>query len=194
MEPETLTTNSDTHLLERIQKGDDAALVALLDKYKPLMMSIVRREVPAYAVEDVYLDARAAIVVRFRRNPHGIRAVDKWVKQVTRSKCLYFGRHLAKEQEAFAIATDLYRVAEEQESRRHLSRDMSDEEKAMAVIRKLGSKYIEVARLREQGLTFPEIGVRLNIPENTAKSRWRKIRQIVFKHFGVPFPPKNDKS
>ncbi len=84
MEPETLTTNSDTHLLERIQKGDDAALVALLDKYKPLMMSIVRREVPAYAVEDVYLDARAAIVVRFRRNPHGIRAVDKWVKQVTR--------------------------------------------------------------------------------------------------------------
>ncbi len=116
------------------------------------------------------------------------------MKQVTRSKCLDFGRQLAKEQDAFAIATDLYRVAEEQESRRYLSRDMSDEEEAMAVIRKLGSKYVEVARLREQGLTFPEIGVRLNIPENTAKSRWRKIRQIVFKHFGVPFPPKNDKS
>ncbi len=36
----------DALLLERIQKWGDAALVALVDKYKPLLMSIVCGEVP----------------------------------------------------------------------------------------------------------------------------------------------------
>ncbi len=67
-----MTTDLDARLLEHIQKRDDTALVELIAKYRLLMMSIVRREVPLYAVEDVYLEARAAIVGRFRRNPNGI--------------------------------------------------------------------------------------------------------------------------
>ena len=189
-----MITDSDAHLLERIQKGDDTALVALIERYKPLMLTIVRGEVPAYAVEDVYLDARAAMVVRFRRNPNGIRAVDKWVKQVTRSKCIEFGRQLAKEQEVHAIAEDLYKAAEDRELHRHLSRDVPDEEEAMAVIKALGSKYVEVAVLRAAGYTLSEIGKRLRIPKDTAKSRWWKIRERVHEHFGLPFPPKNEKS
>ncbi len=188
-----MTTDSDAHLLERIQKGDDTALVALIERYKPLMLTIVRGEVPAYAVEDVYLDARAAIVGRFRRNPNGIREVSQWVKQVTRSKCLEFRRHLAKEQEVHAIAIDIRWDAEERESRRHLSGDMPDEEEAMRVIKRLGSKYVEVAVLRAAGYTLSEIGERLRIPKDTVKSRWWKIRRRVHEHFGVPFLQKNEK-
>ena len=62
------------------------------------------------------------------------------------------------------------------------------------IVEEMGSIYVEVFELWEQGLTEAESAAVLKkIPPNTVKSRRNKIRKVVREHLGVSLPPKKRK-
>ena len=61
------------------------------------------------------------------------------------------------------------------------------------VVEEMGSIYVEVFELWEQGLTEAESADVLKIPPNTVKSRRNKIRKVVRERLGVSLLSKNRK-
>lgn len=82
-----LSELEDILFIQRIQNGDESAIDALMLRYKPLLMKIIGSEVGTENAEDVFQEICLAVVQRIRNNPQGIRTIDKWLKQVARSKC-----------------------------------------------------------------------------------------------------------
>ena len=62
-----------------------------------------------------------------------------------------------------------------------------------ADLEEMGSIYKDVIELWLEGWTFVEIGAKLGISENTAKSRKRIFVDRLRKHFGVSPPNKKPK-
>ena len=61
------------------------------------------------------------------------------------------------------------------------------------VVEEMGSIYVKVFELWEQGLTEAESAAVLKILPNTVKSRRNKIRKVVRERLGVSLPPKKRK-
>ncbi len=176
-----LNYSSDIILLERIQNGDDIALVQLINKYKALLWKIIHDEIPDInAREDVFADTRLAIIQRLRKNANGIRAVDKWIKQVARSKCKEYWRQTKKRHEVTELAEELYDTA--QNSIQHWEPLWSE---VLEITYKMGPIYVEMVEWWLQGWTAAEIGKHLGIPEGTVKSRQNTIRREIRDHFSV---------
>ncbi|MCY4567555.1 MAG: sigma-70 family RNA polymerase sigma factor [Candidatus Poribacteria bacterium] len=179
MESQDLNYFSDIALLERIQNGDDIALVQLINKYEALLWKIIHGEIPDVdAREDVFADTRLAIIQRFHRNSKGIHAVDKWIKQVARSKCKEYWRQAKKRQEVATLAEELYDGT--QNCPQHWEQLWSE---VLEVVHKLGPIYVEMVEWWMQGWTAAEIGKHLGIPEGTVKSRQNTIRREVRAYF-----------
>ena len=196
METEYLINLSDGILLARVQNGDDGALVALIEKYERLLKTIIHYEIHNAAEEaDIYQETILAIVRRIRRQADDIDSAEQWMKQVARSKCKAFlvnakKQSLIKESaEADSIATA------EQERHRYFQQYHLQERihEIREIVEKMGSIYVEVFELWEQGLTEAESADVLKIRSNTVKSRRNKIRKVARERLGVSLPSKNRK-
>lgn len=174
---------SDTILLERIQNGDNDAIDILILKYKPLLMAIIRGEIGyenAEDVSDVFQEICYAVLRRLRKNPKGISVVEKWLKQVARSKCKQYWRDVKKHREVIALAEEARNAALAQEIRRALRQN-----EAFEVIENLNPIHREVLELWLQDWTMRDIAKHFGIPENTATSRKATAIRKLREHFGV---------
>ncbi|MDE0317494.1 MAG: sigma-70 family RNA polymerase sigma factor [Candidatus Poribacteria bacterium] len=172
----------DSTLLKQIQNGNFDAVDVLVLKYTPLLRSIIRNEVNNVdAADDVYGDICLAIVRRFRRKGTAdINAVDKWIKQVVRSKCQEYLRHEKKHRDITAVAQEQHAAALKQELCRELRRNEVSE-----VIDEMSPICRYVAELWLEGWTSAEIGEQLGIPEGTVKTRKRTIVNRLREHFNI---------
>ena len=114
------------------------------------------------------------------RKTENIDTFDKWLKQVARSKCREYWRNEQKHREITAIAEEQHAASLEQVLLRAQRKDEVSE-----VIDEMKPIYRNVAEMWLQGWTSAEIGMALGIPENTVKSRKRKIIKMLRQHFGV---------
>ncbi len=178
---------SDTILLKQIQNGNFDAVGVLISKYERLLQTIIRNEVcNPEAVYDVYSETCLAIVRRFRhKGVTDIDAVNKWLKQVARSKCREHWRDEEKRRELTEFAEEKHAADLEQEFLRGRRQN-----EIFEVIDKMNSIYKMVVELWFEGWTSIEIGEKLGIPESTVKSRKRVIIKKVREHFGVSLLPK----
>ena len=192
MKKKVLTDLSDDILLARIQDGDNEALDALIKKNEGLLRAIIHYEIHnAVEEEDIYSDTRLAIINRIReQGADDINSAEQWMKQVARSKCQEF-RVKAKKQSLIKEAAEVYYAATaDQDEQRHF-RDYCKQEcllEIREVVEEMGSVYVEVYELWEQGLTEAESADVLKISQNTVKSRRHKIRQVVRERLGVSLP------
>ena len=192
MKKKVLTDLSDDILLARIQDGDNEALDALIKKHEGLLRAIIHYEIHnAAEEEDIYSDTRLAIINRIReQGADDINSAEQWMKQVARSKCQEF-RVKAKKQNLIKEAAQAYYAATaDQDEQRHF-RDYCKQESLLEireVVEEMGSIYVEVYELWEQGLTEAESADVLKISQNTVKSRRHKIRKVVRERLGVSLP------
>ncbi len=180
-----LSSTSDAFLLKRIHNGNFDAVNGLILKYDPLIKAIIRDEVKnSDAADDVYGDVRLAIVRRFRRKGvANINAVDKWIKQVVRSKCKDYWRKEKKRQNLLVTAQEQHAAALDQDACKELRYS-----EVFEVIDAMDPIYKDVVELWLEKWTSAEIGEKLGIPESTVKSRKRAIVRKVREHFGVSLP------
>lgn len=188
MDTKDLTNLSDEELLARIEKGDDAALNALIEKYERLLRTIIHYEIRNSQEEaDIYAETRFAIVRRLRRSTDNIRDVKQWLKQVARSKCKAFLVNAKKRSIIREYAQEDYEFTVDAEERKPLHRLYTDErvEAIFEVVEEMGAVYVETVDLWAKGLTETESAVELDIPKGTVKSRRAKIREKCRERLGV---------
>ena len=186
----------DEVLLVRIQNGDDIALTIFIKKYERLLKTIIYYEIRNAKEEaDIYQETVLAIVRRIRRQSDDIESAKKWLKQVARSKCKAFLVDAKKRGIVREHAEDHYtRVAEQEVDKRARQYHVHERiHKVREVVEEMGSIYVEVFELWEQGLTEAVSAASLKIPPNTVKSRRNKIRKVVRERLGVSLTPKKRK-
>ncbi len=162
----------------------------LICKYEKLLRTIIRNKAGnPDAADDVFSETCLATVRRFRRKGTAdIENAEKWLKQVARSKCEEYWRSEQKRQQMIARATHQRAAALEQELHRELRWN-----ELSAILDEMEPIYKDVIELWLEDWTFAEIGAKLGISENTAKSRKRIFVDRLRKHFGVSPPRKKQK-
>lgn len=134
-------------------------------------------------------------VRRIRRQADDIDSAEQWLKQVARSKCKAFLVN-AKKQSLIKESAEAHYAATAEQERHGRFQAYHLQERVLEireVVEEMGSIYVEVFELWEQGLTEVESASVLKIPPNTVKSRRNKIRKVARERLGVSLPPKNRK-
>ncbi len=187
METKDLDNISDDILLARIQNGDDEVLVDLIKKYERLLKTIIHREIRNPEEEpDIYQETILAIVRRILRQSDDIASIEKWLKQIARSKCKAFLVNAKKRGIIREYAEEHYLFAAEKEKRPDYLYERVSE--ILEVVEGMDPIYVEVVELWAQGFTERESASVLNISVNTVKSRRNKIREVVRGRLGVSRP------
>ena len=103
---------SDGRLVRECLKGDEAAWVALLEKYKKLIYSIpVKYGLSADEATDIFQDTCLELLSELPRLREP-RALPKWLMQVTSHKCLHFKRRHERTGAVDVTTTDPIDVAD----------------------------------------------------------------------------------
>ena len=161
---------SDDELLERISRGDVEALGELYDRYSGLLyqfaLALVRsRDAAEEVVQETFLG-----LLRSRSGLGDVRDIRSYLLRIVRNEV----SHRRRRHEADASALEVV------EAREGLSaREVLELNEALA---RLPEEQLTVVVLKVwQGMTFAEVAEALDIPANTAASRYRyaleKLRQ-----------------
>lgn len=163
---------ADAAAIERIRSGDAAAVSVLYAHYGRtcfgLALKIVREEGEA---EDVVHDAFVAIVNRVDQYHPARGTVAAWL--VTTVRNLALDRARRRTRRAHIVESELKHEPRAEpstpEDRLTHSRDHARVRRAMASLPKAQRETLEIAFF--EGLSYPEIAARENVPLGTIKSR-----------------------
>ncbi len=165
-------TPSDSDLLQRIASGDVRAVGDLYDRYSPTLFPIALRIVRDRAeAEDVLHDAFVAVNERASQYASDRGSVVAWLVTLVRNLSIDRTRRrdrrgtLAREvlpHEPPASVRDPERLTSEASERAKIRRALDSLPEAQRVT-------LEVAFF--EGLSYPEIAARENVPLGTIKSR-----------------------
>jgi len=161
---------SDDELLHRISRGDVEALGELYDRYSGLLyqfaVALVRsRDAAEEVVQETFLG-----LLRSRSGLGSVRDIRSYLLRIVRNEV----SHRRRRREADASALEVV------EAREGLSAgEVLEVNEALA---RLPEEQLTVVVLKVwQGMTFAEVADALDIPANTAASRYRyaleKLRQ-----------------
>ena len=163
---------ADTDLLKRIASGDVRAVGELYDRYSPtLFPSALRIVRDRSEAEDVLHDAFVAVNERAGQYTPERGTVIAWLVTLVRN--LSIDRTRRRERRG-ALARDVlpHEPPASVRDPERLTSDASEREKirrALAVLPEAQRQTLEVAFF--EGLSYPEIAARENVPLGTIKSR-----------------------
>jgi RNA polymerase sigma-70 factor (ECF subfamily) len=172
-----LTTTSDGELLRRIGEGDALAVAALYDRYAGVLMALSLRIVRDRAeAEDVLHDAFVLVGDRARQYVAERGTVAAWLVTLVRN--LSIDRTRRRDRRG-AITRDVLAHDPEVGTSAAASADpetlvitaveRARVRKALATLPDVQRVTLEIAFF--EGLTYPEIAARENVPLGTIKSR-----------------------
>lgn len=165
-------TVADTELLRRIAGGDVRAVGALYDRYSPTLFPIALRIVRDRSeAEDVLHDAFVAVNERAAQYAPERGTVIAWLVTLVRN--LSIDRTRRRERRG-ALAREVlpHEPPASVRDPERLTSDASEREKirrALSVLPEAQRQTLEVAFF--EGLSYPEIAARENVPLGTIKSR-----------------------
>lgn len=163
---------SDIALMERICKDDEKAVAELYDRYSPMALGLALKIVrESHEAEDVVHDAFVAIVERAGQYKAERGTVVAWLVTTVRNLALDRARRRTRR----AQITDeelRHEPAEpvpDPESISWIVREREAVRRALVKLSDAQRKTLEIAFF--EGLSYPEIAERENIPLGTVKSR-----------------------
>ena len=170
---------TDVDLLERVRKGDVAALGQLYDRYVqilfPMAVRILRdRSEAEDAIHDAFLVVRdrAAQYVP-ERGP-----VGAWVVTLVRNLCI--DRTRRRERRAELARQDAQTKPQTAEDPEQLTRTAKAREKVRRALERLPEAQRDTLLIAYfEGLSYPEIAEREKVPLGTVKSRAARAVQAL---------------
>lgn len=158
-------------LLERVARGDAAAVQILVEQYTPTVWAIARRQLGSQCAEDVVQEVFLALWKNAARFDPALSSEAAFVATVARRRVIDQRRRVGRapleelpEDARAATDTELARL------------DLGDEARAaQSALEALPRKQRDVLRLAVvDGLTHVEIAARLALPLGTVKSHVRR--------------------
>jgi RNA polymerase sigma-70 factor (ECF subfamily) len=162
----------DIHAMRRICAGDDRAVAELYDRYSPMALGLALKIVrDSHEAEDVVHDAFVAIVERADQFKPERGTVVAWL--VTTVRNLALDRTRRRTRRAQIADEELRHEPSEPvpdpEMISWMARERDAVRKALEKLSTAQRQTLEIAFF--EGLSYPEIAERENIPLGTVKSR-----------------------
>lgn len=165
-----MSTLRETTLLERVARGEAAAVALFVERYTPLVWTLARRQLGAHVAEDLVQEVFLALWQGAERFDPALSSETNFVLTVARRRIIDLRRRAgrAPRTEEIEEATDPHDALEPIE--------LSDEaRRAEAALSTLAPTQREVLRLALiEGLTHTEVAERLALPLGTVKSHVRR--------------------
>jgi RNA polymerase sigma-70 factor (ECF subfamily) len=181
-----LGQDPDLTLVQNCQKGDPDSFETLVQKHQAKMVNLANKivgdfEVADEVVQDAFFSAYKNIL-KFR----GESKFSSWLGSIVINQAKTRGRQIGlrlKREEPIDDGQEVQREFPSLEPSA-LEQLMVKEAQAKVVagVNSLGSEFRDVIKLDLQGLTYDEIGNRLNLPDGTVKSRLHRAR-VSLKNF-----------
>jgi RNA polymerase sigma factor (sigma-70 family) len=158
-------------LLERVARGDAAAVTALIELYTPVVWTIARRQLGAQCAEDVVQEVFLALWKNAARYDPELSSEPAFVATVARRRVIDQRRRLGR-----APVEELPDEVRAEPDAGLERVDVCEEARAAeAALETLPKKQREVLRLAiVNGMTHAEIAARLALPLGTVKSHARR--------------------
>lgn len=185
---------ADIHAMRRICEGDDAAVAELYDRYAAMALGLAIKIVrDAQEAEDVVHDAFVAIVERADQYRAERGTVAAWL--VTTVRNLALDRTRRRTRRAQITDDELrHEPAEpvlDPESLSWIAREREAVRRALSTLSGAQRRTLEIAFF--EGLSYPEIAEREDVPLGTVKSRAaRALAALRAALEGVDLPPGAD--
>ncbi len=162
----------DARVMRRIRDGDDAAVAELYDRYAAPALGLALRIVKdSQEAEDIVHDAFVAIVERAEQYQSERGSVAAWL--VTTVRNLAVDRMRRKVRRSQITEEELRHEPQtpvlDPESIAWIEQDRLAVQKALFALSPSQRETLEIAFF--EGLSYPEIAERLNVPLGTIKSR-----------------------
>jgi RNA polymerase sigma factor (sigma-70 family) len=184
---------SDHALIERAFLGDDTAFELVVSRYQAALYNFIGRCLGDYeqaydVLQFVFMQLYVSIP-KLHNNLYSLRSklpLKSWLFQVAWNRCmdelrkkrpvLFSELELAEEEDLSVLDAipDPYPLPEEVAEQDDLRGSL------FFAIQSLPPKFRSVVLLRyKEELSFSEIGLRLNMPENTAKTYFQRARPLL---------------
>ncbi|MEQ1894454.1 MAG: sigma-70 family RNA polymerase sigma factor [Planctomycetota bacterium] len=169
-------------LLERVARGDPAAVTLLVERYTPLVWTLARRQLGNEAAEDVVQEVFLALWRDAGRYDPGLSSEASFITTVARRRVIDQRRRHGRAPRTEELGEELGERVDELEAV-----DLSDEARlAEEALGGLAQAQRDVLRLAlVDGLTHVEIAARLALPLGTVKSHARRGLERVRASLGV---------
>ncbi len=164
----------------QVQAGDEAALAALMDRYKGPLFGFLHRRAPASAVDDLFQESWIRVVrARARFDPR--RRFSTWLFQIANNLCRDRARRGDVERRYRETLIGEARLASTAPA---VTPDAGEREEMLAQLERLPDALREVLVLRYyHDLSEREIAEVLGVPRGTVKSRShaavRRLRELL---------------
>lgn len=162
----------DIRVMRRIRDGDDAAVGELYDRYAPSALGLALRIVKdPHEAEDVVHDAFVAIVERAEQYKAERGSVAAWLVTTVRNLAVDRTRRRVRRTQITEeeLRHEPVPVVLDPEAIAWMERDRALVQKALSALSASQRETLEIAFF--EGLSYPEIAERLNVPLGTVKSR-----------------------
>jgi RNA polymerase sigma-70 factor (ECF subfamily) len=162
----------DALAMRRVRDGDDAALAELYDRYAPialgLALKIVRDPLEA---EDVVHDAFVAVVERADQYRAERGSVAAWLVTTVRNLALDRARRRVRRAQITEdeLRHERHEPVPDPELASWITRERDAVRRALEILSPAQRETLEIAFF--EGLSYPEIAARENVPLGTVKSR-----------------------
>ena len=173
-------------LLVRIAAGDDGAVAEFMERYRPLVWSIAKKQLPTHAVEDAVQEVFLELWRSAERFDPAIAAEATFVGTIARRRVVDQRRRLGRRPESEELLDEW---PEERDTLRSV--EASDEAaNVLAHIELLRPAEQMVLRLAVfEDLSHSQIAARADLPLGTVKSQLRRGMERLRRSLAPDAPP-----
>jgi RNA polymerase sigma-70 factor (ECF subfamily) len=165
-------------LLQRIARGESAAVQECITAHGPLVWSVVRRLCPSGAdADDVVQEIFIALWKSAAQYDPALGSETTWVATVSRRKLIDLRRASARRGQPAELGDDLPSAAPGQAEVAELADEAARAAQALGELRAEQRRVLELAV--GHGMTYEQVSTRLAMPLGTVKSHARRGLQRV---------------
>src|SRR3989442_8771155 len=181
---------ADHLLLQQAFAGDQAAFEVLVQRYQTMLYRFVTAYVDSEQAQDVVqfvLLQLSLSMSRLRENTRKTASLKPWLSRVAGNRCLDERRKNKRQASLFSVLEEsneeegspvLATLLDPAPLPEEQAEQQEKREQLYATIQALPPRLSAIVWLHcKEGLSFPAIGNRLNIPPNTAKAYFHRACQ-----------------
>jgi RNA polymerase sigma-70 factor (ECF subfamily) len=175
--------NREITLLERVAQGEADAVPRLLDRYGPLIWTIVRKQVPPHAAEDVVQEICIQLWKSAGRYDPEVASEATFITTIARRRLIDHRRKLGRRPEAEELFEEAVPEPEEEADPVELADEAQQVAGAIAKLRPEQRRVLELSLV--EGMTQVQIAEVTRLPLGTVKSHARRGLERVRAALGV---------
>lgn len=180
-----MTDHSDAELVKRFQQGDQAAFANLVQRWDRSLLRVAYRITGELAEAE---DVRQTVFLRVLESPQTLRQPHQfasWIYRTTINQAISTLRQRKRQQATSNRLQHEHEIVEAQQPYAAMTAADEAEQLSSAMAQLQPAERAMLALRFDEGLTFREIALTLELPPSTVKSRFARTVQGLRDFLGV---------